>query len=277
LDNVFATRDEVRYLMEAIAQVLPQIYNARIVGTWAGVRPTLYAWGKPEDALSREHEVVDHTADGAAGLFSMIGGKLASYRLFAEELTDRVALRARCSVPCSTHQKPLPGGERLPTPKEVAEAAGIDALSASRLVYRHGAIALKLVEQLQQHPEEKEMVCACEPVLRAEVRHVVEQEWAFDVGAVSRRTRLGLGSCGGLQCVERCGALVAQYSGQSPAQGRRFAAEFRERQSQHRLSAVGGEQLAQELLIAEDAAAQEGTAEALESRLLVVNASGRPA
>ena len=95
LDDVRATSEEVRYLVQGVARVFPQIREARAIGTYAGVRPTLYAYGPNEDALSREHEIVDHAAHGAPGLYSMIGGKLASYRLFAEEMTDVLAQRLR--------------------------------------------------------------------------------------------------------------------------------------------------------------------------------------
>ena len=65
LDDVVATGDEVRYLLEAARRVYPAISEARAIGTWAGVRPTLYAWGPNEDALSREHRIVDHAEHGA--------------------------------------------------------------------------------------------------------------------------------------------------------------------------------------------------------------------
>ncbi|HEV8548656.1 MAG TPA: FAD-dependent oxidoreductase, partial [Polyangiaceae bacterium] len=58
LDRVVATGDEVRYLFEAVAHVFPSIWQARAIGTWGGVRPTLFAWGPNEDALSREHAIV---------------------------------------------------------------------------------------------------------------------------------------------------------------------------------------------------------------------------
>src|SRR5262249_39773159 len=94
LDSVRATTDEVRYLIHGIAETLPSIKHARVVGTTAGVRPTLSAWGIPESNLSREHEIVDHEAkDGVAGLYSMVGGKLASFRSFAQEMADIISHR----------------------------------------------------------------------------------------------------------------------------------------------------------------------------------------
>jgi glycerol-3-phosphate dehydrogenase len=248
LDNVFATVDEVRYLIEAIARVFPVVRQARLIGTWSGVRPTLYEWGKHEDALSREHEIVDHSGHGATGLFSMIGGKLASYRLFAEEMTDKICAQLGRGAKCTTMVGKLPGGEEELAPAMLAEEAGIDLLSAKRLIYRHGACAREIGEAMNRDANEREVVCACEPVRLAEVRRAVEREWAFDVDSVSRRTRLGLGSCGGLRCAARCGAIVAQMTDQSPEQGRAMASSFLQRAARHRASVVGGIQLRQESL-----------------------------
>jgi glycerol-3-phosphate dehydrogenase len=88
LDRVRASSEEARYLVEGMALLFPDIRKARAIGTYAGVRPTLYSFGPTEDALSRDHRIVDHAADGAPSLFTMIGGKLASYRVFAEEMVD---------------------------------------------------------------------------------------------------------------------------------------------------------------------------------------------
>src|SRR5262245_11883055 len=60
LDDVRATTDEVRYLVQGVARVFPAIRTARPIGTYAGVRPTLHAHGKYEDNLSRDHQIVDH-------------------------------------------------------------------------------------------------------------------------------------------------------------------------------------------------------------------------
>ena len=67
LDDVRATSEEVRYLVQGVARVFPSVRKARAIGTYAGVRPTLYAYGPTEDALSREHEIVDHRTRRRAG------------------------------------------------------------------------------------------------------------------------------------------------------------------------------------------------------------------
>jgi len=252
LDDVRATSEEVRYLVQGVARVFPGIREARAIGTYAGVRPTLYDYGPTEDALSRDHRVVDHGADmggGAPGIYSMVGGKLASYRMFAQELCDLIAPRHfDLHVPCSTHVRLLPGGDRVPDALALAEAHGVTPVCARRLVYRHGSRAHDVFERAARVPTEHEVVCPCEPVLDAEIRHVVREEMARTVDDVARRTRLGLGACGGMRCAARCGQIVAEELGIAPAEGRTMALDFLVQQARTRVVALGPQQAQQEAL-----------------------------
>ena len=155
LDDVRATSVEVRYLVQGVAKVLPHVRGARIIGTYAGVRPTLHAYGKLEDALSRDHQVVDHAAHGAPGLYSMIGGKLASFRLFAEEMTDAIAARLDVGVRCATHSSALPGGDVACDTRSRSPSARASTPSPrGALVYRHGARAERVEERMRRRPRE---------------------------------------------------------------------------------------------------------------------------
>ena len=248
LDRVVATGDEVRYLFDAVARVFPSIWQARAIGTWGGVRPTLYAWGPNEDQLSREHEIVDHGAHGAPGLYSMLGGKLASYRQFSEEMTDVVARRLRVNVACRTHQEPLPGGDETLDPMKLVVLGGMEAVTATRLEYRHGGRALRVLERMLRDPREAAVVCPCEPVTEAEIRYSVAHELARTVDDVSRRTRLGLGVCGGVRCAARCGRIVAEMTDCSPQRGLQMAHGFLAGAARRRAAAVGPDQARQEAL-----------------------------
>jgi glycerol-3-phosphate dehydrogenase len=235
--------------VQGVARVFPSVRSARAIGTYAGVRPTLYAYGRNEDALSREHEVVDHQQDGAPGVYSMIGGKLASYRLFAQELSDRVAAHDfQVQTPCATHLRPLPGGDAVPDALAFAASHHLTPVAARRLVYRHGTRALRIVERAGDRPSLLHVTCPCEPVLEGEVRHAVREEMACSVEDVSRRTRLGLGACGGMRCAARCGQIVAQELGLPPSEGLRMAGEFLVKQARTRIVALGPEQARQEAL-----------------------------
>jgi glycerol-3-phosphate dehydrogenase len=248
LDDVVATSDEVRYLFEAIERVFPAVREARAIGTWGGVRPTLHAWGVNEDALSREHEIVDHARHGADGLYSMIGGKLASYRAFAEEMTDLLARRFGLEAACQTHLVSLPGGEDSVDPMALVERGGMEAMTATRLEYRHGGRSLRVLDRMLRDPRESAVVCACEPVTLAEVRYTVAEELAVSVDDVARRTRLGLGACGGMRCAVRCARVVAEMTGRSPREAERMAVSFLRGAARRRAAAVGPLQARQEAL-----------------------------
>lgn len=248
LDDVVATRDEVEYLFQAVERVFPAVRSARAIGTWGGVRPTLYGWGGNEDELSREHRIVDHAEHRADGLYSMIGGKLASYRLFSEEMTDVLAQRLGNDRPCSTHSSPLPGGAEAVDPMQLVLDGGMEAVTATRLEYRHGARSLRVLERMQRNPREAAVVCPCEPVTEAEIRYAVEHELASTVEDVSRRTRLGLGACGGMRCALRCGRIVADARGLSPEQGTQLSLAFLDGARRRRLSLLSPDQARQEAL-----------------------------
>lgn len=248
LDDVSATTDEVRYLVQGVARVFPEIRQARVIGTYAGVRPTLHAFGKIEDRLSRDHLVIDHAPHGAPNMYSMIGGKLASYRLFAEEMVDVLAMRFDLGVHCATHTTSLPGGDRAIDPFALAERAGIDAVAARRIVYRHGSRADRIEERVHRRPREAVTVCVCEPVIEAEIRYVAQEEHPRSVADVARRTRLGYGACGGMRCAARCGQIVAEELGLPPAEGARQAVRFLARQSRTRVVGLGPDQARQEAL-----------------------------
>ncbi len=249
LDDVIATGDEVRYLFQAVARVFPSIWQARAIGTWGGVRPTLYAWGKNEDQLSREHEIVDHAS-------ARRGRALLDDRREARELPpvlradDRRASPRALAVrePCRTHRAPLPGGDEQVDPMQLVVRAGMEAVTATRLEYRHGSRSLRVIDRMLQHPREAAVVCPCEPVTEAEIRYAVKEELARTVDDVSRRTRLGLGACGGMRCAARCGRIVAEMTGQAPEAGLGSALKFLEGASRRRAALVGPDQARQEAL-----------------------------
>ncbi len=240
LDDLDVTSDEVRYLLEGIETVLPRVREARVVGTTVAARPTLYAFGPTEDALSREHEVLDHAVDGARGLYSLIGGKLASYRLFAEEAADVVARRLDVSGRCSTHNTPLPGGDRVPTAESLAARFGITTYAAARLIGRHGSRAEALVGDGGKRGTVT--VCTSEPVLACEVRYAVKVEGARTLRDVARRTNLANGPCGGAECAFAAAVIAGELLGWSAAETRAQAADLILARRRSRLPAIGASQ-----------------------------------
>jgi glycerol-3-phosphate dehydrogenase len=168
--------------------------------------------------------------------------------LFSEEMTDVIARRLGRGSPCQSHTLALPGGDEVVDPMRLVLEGGMEAVTATRLEYRHGSRSLRILERMKKDPREAAVVCACEPVTVAEVRYVVDQELATDVEQVSRRTRLGLGACGGMRCAVRCGRIVADATGQSPQQGFAMALGFLRASARRRSAAIGSAQARAEAL-----------------------------
>ena len=114
-DRLEVSEDEIEYLLWAIESVWPEVRQARIIKTIAGLRPTLFERAKYEDDLTRDHRVIDHAReDGVAGLLTLAGGKLAAYRVMAEDAVSTACRLLQVQAPCTTHLAPLPGGATTP-------------------------------------------------------------------------------------------------------------------------------------------------------------------
>jgi glycerol-3-phosphate dehydrogenase len=110
-DGMDASGEEVMALKEKIARLLPAARPAldRIIGTYASARALPGAMHDTYRA-SRDEAISDHAADGAAGFFSVYGGKWTTARQVAEQAVDRLEMvLERRLKPCETRQATLPG------------------------------------------------------------------------------------------------------------------------------------------------------------------------
>lgn len=213
LDRLEVTEDEVAYVLQAMERSLPGIREHRVIHAIAGVRPTLYGFGSYEDELSRDYDVFDHGArDGVPGFWTLAGGKLAAYRLMAEDASDRLCAALGVSEPGRSHAVPLPGAEATWDPADVARRFRVGLPAAIRLGFRHGARAEEVLAAEPPAAADApaaQVVCACEPVLDAELRHVAEREGLRTLDDCRLRVRLGVGACQGASCGVRAAAVLA--------------------------------------------------------------------
>jgi len=110
-DGMAASDSEVTALKEKIARLLPAVRPAldRIVGTYASARALPGAMHDTYRA-ARDEAISDHSSDGAAGFFSVYGGKWTTARRVAEQAVDRLATVLAANVkPCDTRHARLPG------------------------------------------------------------------------------------------------------------------------------------------------------------------------
>jgi glycerol-3-phosphate dehydrogenase len=242
------TRDEVEYVIEAAARALPQARQWRPLRAWAGIRNTVFEWGVGSDGLSRRHEVIDHGArDGIAGLLSIVGGKLAAYRIQAEETVD-VALRqlGRAHVACSTGETPLPGAEPAPDFVALAREIPLPPAALERIWRRVGSRIRRVFDGAT--PSDLAPICRSEAVTAAEIRYAVEVEGCRTLDDLFRHAHVGAGGCDGSDCAATSAQLLMELLDWSPDTMRSELEQFRDNRWIQRRPVLRGAQLAAEEL-----------------------------
>ena len=93
--EAYCTREDAEYLQNTIRILFPgaQIGDKSIHGSYAGLRPLVAETGKTESAVSRKHVVLERDD----GLYSLLGGKLTTFRKMAEDLLLNHIRKARKS------------------------------------------------------------------------------------------------------------------------------------------------------------------------------------
>jgi glycerol-3-phosphate dehydrogenase len=162
-DEVRASGADCEYLLKVVEAYFPdaRIDSSDIVSAWAGIRPLADADPdkKPSD-VSREHRITQN----GAGMITVSGGKLTTYRAMAEEIVNQVELElGKKPSPCQTGDVELPGKDRA---ERIADIADADP-----------ALGEPLVADL--------------PYTAAELRYVIENEMALTLSdLLMRRTRM---------------------------------------------------------------------------------------
>jgi glycerol-3-phosphate dehydrogenase len=192
LDDPSCTAEDVEYLLKAVNAVsVDPLDPADVVGRWAGLRPLLQGEKKERTAdLSRRHTV---TTD-QAGVVTVTGGKLTTYRAMAADALDAAArVLGKGIGRCPTRRLKLWGQNSTPSPP-----VGPDEDLWSHLVGRFGSDAGRVHSLCMDNPRLAEPLVPDLPYLRAEAVWAAREEMARDANDVlERRTRAALLDEGG--------------------------------------------------------------------------------
>ncbi len=206
---------EVSKILNEADVVVPGIRHGRALRAWAGVRP-LYEppeAGHDEAAgreVKRTFSVIDHAQrDGVRGLVTVVGGKLTTCRLMAEQAVDVVCAQLGIAARCTTAGEPLPGPH---APRYHQFGGRLHKLE-------HGELPGALI-------------CECEMVTRAQLEAAIaaygDQPVALD--DLRRDLRLGMGPCQAGFCSYRAaGILQAEKGHAGPDAAAAFGAFVDER------------------------------------------------
>jgi len=248
-DSLVASFDEIEYLLQSIETILPSIREARIVRTMAGIRPLVPEWKRPEGKVTRGYRIVDHSITGGPkGLISFTGGKLVMCRHMAEAVTDLVCKKLGKSAVCTTHIQTLPGNDADVDVASLSKDFGISLHALERMRARRGTEMLKVLELTKDHPEWKTTICTCEPVIEAEIRYAIREEFPQTLNDLRRRLRLGTGPCQATFCTYKAAAILSEELDLGGDDFLVDILDFRAERWKGIRQSMRGEQLAQEEL-----------------------------
>ncbi|MCU1799370.1 anaerobic glycerol-3-phosphate dehydrogenase subunit A [Pectobacterium polaris] len=232
IDNMLVTPAEVETLMREGSMLAPKLASTRILRAYAGVRPLVASDSDPSGrSVSRGIVLLDHASrDGLEGFITITGGKLMTYRLMAEWVTDAICKKLGHDVACSTAQTPLPGSESLEEVKSAPHALSaypaakpLSAPLSGSAIYRHGERAGRM---LSGERLDRSLVCECEAVTAGEVRYAVESLQVNNLIDLRRRTRVGMGTCQGELCACRAAGLLCRLGTATPEQSLTQLSQF---------------------------------------------------
>ena len=207
---------EVDLVANQAEQMIPSFGTTRLIRAYTGVRPLLKSTDQDSRAISRGFRIIDHKN----GMFSILGGKLSTYRLMAEKMVDLIMEQMGLTAPCKTANLPLEGQEEL-----------------------SGYPLSKRLKSLDN------IVCECELVSRDAVEHAINSLGIQYVGDIQHRTRLGMGPCQGGFCTYRALGIMQELGRVSPEDSLKILKEFLQRRFKGIRPALWGDQLREEQLV----------------------------
>jgi glycerol-3-phosphate dehydrogenase len=198
-DDFEPATEEVLELIRVGQELFENLTHFRLLRAYTGTRPLYCADpNAPGREISRNFVIIDHATEGLNGLVSIVGGKLTTYRLMAEKITDIICSKMSVTKKCRTAEENLieePSQELADAAKRFFPAYGVE-LAASRL----GPRLSDTLERIRENPDKKQLVCECELVTLAEVETVAAENTTFSMSDIRRRTRMGMGTCQGTYC-----------------------------------------------------------------------------
>jgi glycerol-3-phosphate dehydrogenase len=222
LERVEASGREVEYLLRETNRVLPRarLTRAEVLYTYSGVRPLPRVGEGKEASITRRHFIKPSRVNG---LYSIVGGKLTTYRALAEEAVNLLfKLKGETSPPCETANVPLPGASvegfassNFDALREsLASREGLAPRIAARLVKVYGTRAVEVARLATDEPELFEVISEETGSIAAEVVYAFREEMAETLAdCLLRRTMVGLNGHLGLDALEAAARVARKHLG----------------------------------------------------------------
>jgi glycerol-3-phosphate dehydrogenase len=208
---------------------------------FAGVRPLPFSPKQDPAAVSRKHYLHDHTADGAAQMISVIGGKLTTAASLARELAAKIGLQVSAPTLSIASEDAIdPLLEQWV--EDVANAGGISAETARGIAEWYGKRGLDVASGARGRPEMCAPLCPHTRHIVAEAVYAFRNECAATLADVLlRRVPVALGPCWSSSCSWEAAKRSAAALGWSENQAAEQLAAFETERSDFLRKAIQSE------------------------------------
>ncbi len=185
--------NDMVYLLRSANALFPGAHLTAddVIATWSGLRPLVRDDADAASGNSREHAIVE----GPAGMLTVAGGKLTTYRAMAAEVVDRaiaaLPARRRGGWPpeSGTAGETLPGSETsdLSAFGERAFAIGLSTDTVAHLLRHYGTESAGILNLGMANRSLFQRIHPGHPAIAAEVIHATRRELARTVEDVLMR------------------------------------------------------------------------------------------
>jgi len=224
--GVQVSEAEIQYLLYSLRNLFPkiQISDYDIQYAFAGIRPLPWSSHADASSITRRHFVHDHAPDGAAGMISLIGGKLTTAALAAHDCVEKIGIKPKRIPSFATISETVINGTAERAISEIAEAGGIDHKSAKGLFEWHGPRSGDIARRARLDARLRECLCPHTEHILAEAVDSFENQFAVTLGDVLlRRVPIALGACWAPECSRTAASRIGSAVGWND---RRIAAEL---------------------------------------------------
>jgi glycerol-3-phosphate dehydrogenase len=192
---------EVDLMMAEGEHLVPGFKGHRALRAWAGVRPLYDPGAADSRRMSRAHALLDHeTRDGLAGMLSMVGGKLTTFRHMAQLLVDAACAKLNVERKCRTAETLIePQGTKL-------------HILPNRLIALERPLSTHTTPDTR-HPTPDSIICECELVTRSQIESHLRESGSPILNDLRRDLRLGMGPCQAGFCAYRATGIVHETLG----------------------------------------------------------------
>lgn len=219
LDEPRAEAHEIDRVLKSAARAFPAagISSEDVISTFAGLRPLVSENGHSTKDLSRKELIFEDSA----GLITITGGKLTTWRRMAERAVDLAMRRLEglYRVPRTQVRRSLTESIQLaggvvssPSAAEAASEFGVAVRTVEHLMQSYGSNYRVVLELTRESEEWKSILLEGLPYIEAEVVYSARHEMtARSEDFLSHRTRLELLTRnGGHSCAARVASLLSR-------------------------------------------------------------------